>query len=282
MAITDGEALLLNVKLGHTAPSATTTRQVQKHDERHIALARRKHLDGEQLGDSDARCLLCNFSLVVRGHFDALSDVEYSTMAKWILENITHDGGLEFFGHQLGFISYANVEGRHDPDAQNRHAQRVEQPFDMQQCRRVIPHFDTLFLTASHRGLHKYLGMCVLYFDILVQGRATSTVFSWHQDTDEDNNPSGADVYRTIIVKLTSGTSPSVKIAGWGTAGYEGPGSFVDFRAAAWHKSHVTHTAGAAGAPSVKIVFFLGRPARAHDGRYTESPKAPKKRKVHR
>ena len=134
-----------------------------------------------------------------------------------------------------------------------------------------MPHFDSLFSAVSRRGLHKYFGMCVLFFDILVQGTDTSTVFSWHQDTDQENNPSRADVYRTIVVKLTSGISPAVKIAGWGAAEYAGPGSFVDFRAAAWHKSQLTHAPGATAtdALTVKIVFFLGRPARVHDGRYT-------------
>ena len=199
-----------------------------------------------------------------------LSDAEYSAMAQWVLKEITPDGGLKFFGHQLGFINYTNVEGHHDPSLQSRHVQRVEQPFDVQECRRKIPHFDSLFSAVSRRGLHKYLGMCVLFFDILVQGTATSTVFSWHQDTDQENNPSGADVYRTIVVKLTNGISPAVKIAGWGTAEYAGPGSFIDFRAAAWHKSHLMHAAGATAtdALTVKIVFFLGRPARVHDGRY--------------
>ena len=63
------------------------------------------------------------------------------------------------------------------------------------------------------------------------------TVYKWHQDNDPDNNPSGRQIYRTLIVKLTEGCSVSVQVAGQPITEYgDAAGSYIDFRSDAVHR----------------------------------------------
>jgi hypothetical protein len=59
-----------------------------------------------------------------------------------------------------------------------------------------------------------------------------------HQDNDYNNNPGGASIYRSLVVKISEGISVSVSVAGHPIMHYENQaGSFVDFRSDAWHQS---------------------------------------------
>ena len=165
-------------------------------------------------------------------------------------------------GKRLGFTDYQNVSTPHNDKVQRLATARIEQPRDL--CY-LMAHVKGLFEIASAvSALHK--GLNILVLDILHQdftkGGDGATNFSWHQDTDKDNNPGGQEIIRTVIVKLTKGPS-AMQIAGLNITKYgEEAGSFVDFRADAYHRSVVIPSTD-----HFKLVFFLGHREILNDGR---------------
>ena len=166
----------------------------------------------------------------------------------------------------LGLYDYRNVVGEHDGNMQNSKVQRFQQDKDIMNAKLFIKGFHALFQQVEQISVAQY-GLAIMYFDILVQGRATSTVYGWHVDNDDNNNPGGAKIYRTFIVKLSpKGTSVSVDVAGHGTTDYDKCGSYIDFRSAAKHRSVMP--TGSDEFENIKVVFFLGSGDRKEDGRF--------------
>ena len=203
---------------------------------------------------------------ICRGTFP---NVHYNEMRSFIANNITNDGGESFFGDMLGFTEYINVLD-YDRSKQIKHVQRVQQPFHIQLCKANIPGFLSLFQLVERRCIEVYGGLEIMYFDMLHQGKNTSNVYTLHQDNDYNNNPGGASVYRSLIVKISDGTSVSVSVAGHPVYHYAtAAGSFIDFRSDAWHQS-VMPPLDSNFVENYKIVFFLGRRGRIDDGREGE------------
>ena len=143
--------------------------------------------------------------------------------------------------------------------------QRVQQPHHMTQCKVTIPSFDLLYEAVARYALAKYEGLEIMYFDLLHQGPNTSSVYNWHVDNDQENNPGGASIYRSLVVKISTGISVSVQVAGHAIMEYgDQAGSFSDFRSDAYHRS-VNPESATGFTGSFKVVFFLGLRGRIED-----------------
>ena len=201
--------------------------------------------------------------VMTKGTFD---NINYSAMRSFISHSINKDGGETFFGDMLGFTDFISVVN-YNRSKQVKHVQRVQQPLHVQRCKVRIPSFLNLYQAVERYCVEVYRGLEIMYFDILHQGLATSNVYTLHQDNDYNNNPGGASIYRSLVVKISEGISVSVSVAGHPIMHYENQaGSFVDFRSDAWHQSVMPTDSGFV--ENYKIVFFLGRNGEIDDGRY--------------
>lgn len=205
--------------------------------------------------------------VIEQGRIPSNADINYNRMRGFIAGEITSDGGEIFFGDMLGFSEYAQVLD-FSSAKQVKHVQRVQQPYHIQLMKTKVPSFLQLWQWVEQRCIQVYAGLEIMYFDILHQGLDTSTVYRPHQDNDFDNNPGGASIYRTLIVKISSGVSVSVNVCGHPCVMHydDHPGCFIDFRSDAWHHS-VMPDVTSNFIENYKIVFFLGRNGRIDDGR---------------
>ncbi len=164
-----------------------------------------------------------------------------------------------------GFNLYTNVGDEstaHNPELQRKRTARIQQPRDHCRLYTEIPGLIEIRMAVEAR----HPGLSFLYMDFLMQdftdGGDGATDFRWHVDTDTANNPGGAKIVRTVIVKLTEGVS-KMQVAGLDETVYgECAGSWVDFRSAAYHRSVVVP-----GTKHYKLVFFLGHREDIDDGR---------------
>ena len=205
--------------------------------------------------------------VIEQGRIPSNADINYNRMRGFIAGEITSDGGEKFFGDMLGFSEYTQVLD-FSSAKQVKHVQRVQQPYHIQLMKTKVPSFLQLWQWVEQRCIQVYAGLEIMYFDILHQGLDTSTVYRPHQDNDFDNNPGGASIYRTLIVKISSGVSVSVNVCGHPSVMHydDHPGCFIDFRSDAWHHSVMPDVASNF-IENYKIVFFLGRNGRIDDGR---------------
>lgn len=96
----------------------------------------------------------------------------------------------------------------------------------------------------------------VLGVDIFKQAYESrgSTDFQWHNDVEGESNPYGRRIVRTVVIKITAGTS-HFTIAGYEDIPYDvQPGAWVSFCAAAQHRSAELQP----GDDHIKVAIFLG------------------------
>ena len=236
------------------------------------ALVQKHYLNQEELSSKEMQQLNQANEVIASCIINTLSKKQYDEMAGFILTEITNkNSGEDFFGDSLGFIGYTNVEGAHDSAKQAKHVQRVQQPYHMMECKKNIPYFLQLYQTVERMGVNQFGGLDIMYFDILVQTRESSTVYKWHVDDDIDNNPGEMDIYRTVIVKITPGKAVGVQVAGHETMWYDDvAGACIHFRSNAVHRS-VLPADDAELISCMKLVFFLGRNQYIFDGRERSS-----------
>jgi len=285
---TEPQAIERNRTQGHLEKDGTSGTKRQQSitqdgiQERRNNLIRAIYREGNELEDQDIRFLYVegNFQLITSGgNRWGLTSDQFAEMCKYYMDNIHTDGGNVFFGTFLGFNGYLNVvlsSSGYDGDIQIQHVQRVQLDYDMNRCKvgvtgvpkTCIPHFHKFFDSVNQYALSEY-GQEILYFDLLFQSKESLTVYKFHRDNDLDNNPGDADIYRTIIVKITQGEAVSVQVAGRHVEKYGDPaGSFVEFRADAVHRSVMPSSSSFQS--NVKIVFFVGHKDKKNDGRHFE------------
>jgi hypothetical protein len=162
----------------------------------------------------------------------------------------------------LGYAGYEITQGAYNRTLQMRHTAHIIQPSHLGLLFELPGFFE---IKSAVESLHKTLSITAV--DVIRQdfrhGQNGATDYSWHQDTDMDNNPSCISILRTVIVKLTPGPS-AMEVMNHAVTEYDvKAGSYADFRSDAYHRSVVTN-----GTDHIKVVFFMGLRAEIDDGRF--------------
>jgi hypothetical protein len=138
-------------------------------------LMRKRHRLGWKLTPKESLALNCSGPLIKKGENPLIAANKCKEMREFILNDITTDKGEAFFNDLLGFIAYKEIEGTHNPHMQQKNTQRVEQPYDQQKCKKEMPHFRELHRKVEDVAIDEHDGLEIMYFDILVQHRTSST-----------------------------------------------------------------------------------------------------------
>ena len=157
----------------------------------------------------------------------------------------------------LGFPEYTNVQGEYNKKKQQFSTCNIQTAEHFRWIKTNVPNFIDLYQWVERRHLSLDILSChFLYQDFSVNLPGT-TDFNWHWDVGNAastcENSRGLKIIRTVVVKLTEGSS-AMQMAGLGISNYpECAGSFTDFRAECYHRSIVVN-----GTIHYKIAFFLG------------------------
>ena len=149
------------------------------------------------------------------------------------------------------FDQYHHTHENHDRQNQRKSTCRAQQNSDIRKAQ-ALPGLGILLsaITMLHPDLD-LLGVDIFRQCHVWKG---ATDFAWHNDIDGESNPFHRSIVRTVVIKITEGSS-YFTIAGYEDTPYhESAGSWVSFCSAAQHASPVLNK----GDDHYKVAVFLG------------------------